>query len=136
MVIDNKEVASIGPGAMILLAVGKDDTQKDAVYMADKVAGLRVFEVDGKMQESLLDISGQVMVVSQFTLYGNVQKGRRPGFEKAARPNEGNALYQDFVSRLRMLGLSVETGVFGAHMQVELVNDGPVTILLSSEKEF
>lgn len=136
VVVDGKEVASIGEGALVLLAVGKDDSEKDAAYMADKITGLRVFEENGKMQRSLLDIGGQVLVVSQFTLYGDVKKGKRPGFDRAAPPTMGEALYQDVVARMRALGLSVHTGVFGAHMDVELTNNGPVTILLSSQKEF
>lgn len=136
VVIDGEKVASIGAGALVLLAVGRDDTEKDIQYMADKIATLRVFEEDGKMQRSLLDVQGQVIVVSQFTLYGDVKKGRRPGFERAADPEMGERLYMDVVSRLRALGLEVQTGVFGADMRVGLVNDGPVTILLSSEKEF
>ncbi len=136
VVIDGEKVASIGAGALVLLAVGRDDTEKDIQYMADKIATLRVFEEDGKMQRSLLDVQGQVIVVSQFTLYGDVKKGRRPGFERAADPEMGERLYMDVVSRLRALGLEVQTGVFGADMKVGLVNDGPVTILLSSEKEF
>ncbi len=136
VVVDGKEVASIGQGAVVLLAVGKDDSEKDAAYMADKIAGLRVFDEDGKMQRSLLDIGGQVIVVSQFTLYGDVKKGKRPGFDRAAPPDLGETLYQDVVARIRALGLLVETGVFGAHMEVELINHGPVTILLSSHKEF
>jgi D-tyrosyl-tRNA(Tyr) deacylase len=136
VVIDGHKVASIGPGALVLLAVGRDDTEKDIQYMADKIATLRVFEEDGKMQRSLLDVQGQVIVVSQFTLYGDVKKGRRPGFERAADPEMGERFYMEVVSRLRALGLDVQTGVFGADMKVGLVNDGPVTILLSSEKEF
>ncbi len=105
--------------------------------MADKIQKLRLFEDDqGKTNLNAEQVKGEVLVVSQFTLYGDCKKGRRPGFEKAARPDVGNALYQHFVARLKGLGLHVETGVFGAYMQVELVNDGPVTILLSSEKEF
>ncbi len=134
--IDGEEVASIGPGALVLLAVGRDDGAADAEYMANKIANLRVYEEDGKMQKSLLDISGQVIIVSQFTLYGDVNKGRRPGFERSAGPSIAERLYMEVVSRVRALGLRVETGVFAAHMQVGLVNDGPVTILLSSGKEF
>lgn len=136
VVVDGEKVASIGPGALVLLGVGRDDTEKDVQYMAEKIATLRVFEEDGKMQRSLLDVQGRVIVVSQFTLYGDVKKGRRPGFERAAAPDVGEKLYMEVVERLRSFGLEVQTGVFGAHMQVGLVNDGPVTILLSSEKEF
>ncbi len=136
IVIDGKEIASIGPGALVLLAVGKKDSQKDAAYMARKIADLRVFEEKGKMQKSLLDTGGQVMLVSQFTLYGDVKKGKRPGFEAAAPPGLGKALYETVAEGIRAYELEVQTGVFGAHMEVESVNDGPVTILLSSEKEF
>ena len=136
VVIDREKVASIGAGALVLLAVGRDDGEKDVSYMAEKIANLRVFEEGGKMQKSLVDIRGEVIVVSQFTLYGDVKKGRRPGFERAAMPEMGERLYLDVVARLKEHGLEVQTGVFGADMQVGLVNDGPVTILLSSEKEF
>lgn len=136
VVIDGEKVASIGVGALVLLAVSRDDGEKDVSYMAEKMANLRVFEEDGKMQRSLIDTGGEVLVVSQFTLYGDVKKGRRPGFERAAMPEMGERLYLDVVSRLKEYGLRVETGVFGADMEVGLVNDGPVTILLSSEKEF
>ena len=136
VVIDGEKVASIGAGALVLLAVSRDDGEKDVSYMAEKMANLRVFEEDGKMQRSLIDTGGEVLVVSQFTLYGDVKKGRRPGFERAAMPEMGERLYLDVVSRLKEYGLRVETGVFGADMEVGLVNDGPVTILLSSEKEF
>lgn len=136
VVIGEEKVASIGAGALVLLAVGRDDGEKDVSYMAEKIANLRVFEEDGKMQRSLIDVGGEVIVVSQFALYGDVKKGRRPGFERAAMPEMGERLYLDVVSRLRELGLEVQTGVFGADMKVGLVNDGPVTILLSSEKEF
>ena len=136
VVIDREKVASIGAGALVLLAVGRDDGEKDVSYMAEKIANLRVFEEGVKMQKSLVDIRGEVIVVSQFTLYGDVKKGRRPGFERAAMPEMGERLYLDVVARLKEHGLEVQTGVFGADMQVGLVNDGPVTILLSSEKEF
>jgi D-tyrosyl-tRNA(Tyr) deacylase len=130
-------VSAIGPGALVLLGVGKDDTEKDVTYMAGKIAGLRVFsDNEGKMNLSLQDVSGEVLVVSQFTLYGDVKKGKRPGFDGAAPPDKGEELYLRVVEELRQLGLAVQTGVFGANMQVELVNDGPVTILISSKKEF
>lgn len=135
--IDGKLQSATGPGALVLLAVGKNDTDKDAEYMAERIAHLRVFSCEhGKMQKSLLDVGGEVMVVSQFTLYGDVKKGRRPGFERAAPPAQGAALCERTVALLVEYGLTVKTGVFGANMQVGLVNDGPVTILLSSEKEF
>ncbi len=132
-----KIVSSIGTGALILLAVGKDDTGADAAYMAEKLAGLRVFsDPGGKMNLSLLDTGGEAIVVSQFTLYGDVKKGKRPGFDGAASPEEGDRLYKEVVQRMIELGVPTGTGIFGAHMQVELCNDGPVTILVSSKKEF
>lgn len=137
VVVDGEQVSAIGPGALVLLGVGKDDTEKDVTYMAGKIAGLRVFsDEEGKMNLSLLDISGEVLVVSQFTLYGDVKKGKRPGFDQAAPPQKGEELYLKMVEELQGMGLTVKTGVFGANMQVELVNDGPVTILISSKKEF
>ena len=135
--VDEQVVSSIGLGALILLAVGKDDTEKDVAYMADKLVGLRVFsDEEGKMNRSLLDIKGEAIVVSQFTLYGDVKKGKRPGFDGAALPDMGDRLYQQVVSRMQELGVPTRTGVFGAHMEVDLCNDGPVTILISSQKEF
>lgn len=137
VIVNEEEVSSIGPGALVLLGVGKDDTEKDVSYMAEKIAGLRVFSDDaGKMNLSIVDVSGEVLVVSQFTLYGDVRKGRRPGFDQAAPPDKGDKLYTEVVKMLRQMKLPVKTGVFGADMQVELVNDGPVTVLISSSKEF
>jgi D-tyrosyl-tRNA(Tyr) deacylase len=135
--VEGREVASVGRGAMVLLAVGKEDTEKDAGYMAEKIAGLRVFpDSEGKMNLSLLDIRGEVLLISQFTLYGDVKKGKRPGFDGAAAPETGERLYLLTAEALNRLGVPTRTGVFGAHMEVELVNDGPVTILISSKKEF
>ncbi len=135
--VDGQVISSIGPGALILLAVGKEDTEKDASYMAGKLAGLRVFpDEEGKMNRSLLDIRGEAIVVSQFTLYGDVKKGKRPGFDGAAAPAVGDRLYQEVVEKMRGLGVPTGSGVFGAHMEVELVNDGPVTILIDSTKLF
>ncbi len=127
----------IGPGLLVLLGVGQGDSEKDVVYLADKVAGLRIFEDDGgKMNLAVGDVGGGVLVVSQFTLYGDVRKGRRPSFDAAAPPDEANRLYEHFCGLLRAKGLPVETGVFQAMMDVELVNQGPVTILLDSAKLF
>ncbi len=135
--VDGQVVSSIGTGALILLAVGKEDTDADAAYVAPKLAGLRVFaDEEGKMNKSLLDVGGQAIVVSQFTLYGDVKKGKRPGFDGAAPPDVGDRLYQKVVEQMRELGVPTGTGVFGAHMEVDLCNDGPVTILISSQKEF
>lgn len=135
--VDGETVGSIGPGGLVLLAVGKDDDAKDAEYMAAKIVNLRVFPDDsGKMQKSLLDVKGEVLLVSQFTLYGDVRKGNRPGFERAAPPDKGLALFNEVVRHIRDMGIRVETGRFGAHMDVSLVNQGPVTILISTQKEF
>ncbi len=127
----------IGLGLLVLLGVGHDDSETDATYMAEKVAGLRIFEdVDGKMNRSVLDVSGSVLVVSQFTLYGDVRRGKRPSFDAAAPPGQARRLYEFFVERIRATGLRCETGRFQEVMQVELVNEGPVTILLDSTKVF
>lgn len=127
----------IGRGLLVLLGVGEGDDEGDAVYLADKIAGLRIFEDDGgKMNLSVGDAGGQILAVSQFTLYGDVRKGRRPSFDAAASPDEANRLYERFCELLRAKGLHVETGVFLAMMDVELVNQGPVTILLDSRKLF
>lgn len=130
-------MGEIAAGIVVLLAVGKGDTPEAAAYIAEKTAQLRIFEDShGKMNLSLLEIHGAALVVSQFTLYGDVRRGRRPGFDRAALPAEANALYEEYIHCLRALGVRVATGVFQAHMAVELVNDGPVTILLDSAKQF
>ena len=123
----------IGPGYAILLGVGEGDTDKDAESLADKTANLRIFSnSDGKFDHSLLDIKGEALVISQFTLYGDASKGRRPDFTKAARPPEANRLYEYFVSCLTARGINVKTGIFAADMTVEIINDGPVTIMLDT----
>jgi D-tyrosyl-tRNA(Tyr) deacylase len=134
----NGEVCGrIGRGLLVLLGVGQADTEADAAYLAEKIAGLRIFEDDGgKMNLSVADIKGAVLAVSQFTLYGDVRRGKRPSFDDAARPERARQLYEDFVRRIRDAGLPCETGRFQEMMQVELVNDGPVTILLDSGKAF
>ncbi len=125
--------SEIGEGLLILLGVGKADGEDALRFVAEKCANLRIFEDDaGKMNRSLLDVQGEALVVSQFTLYGDTRKGRRPGFTDAAPQEEAEATYERFVETLRELGLSVETGVFGAHMQVHIQNDGPVTLLVES----
>jgi D-aminoacyl-tRNA deacylase len=135
--VDGKVTGEIGPGLVVLVAVGKEDTAATASTMAEKVANLRIFGDDaGKMNRSLLDTGGAALAISQFTLYGDARGQRRPSFIQAGAPELGKALYQEFVRALRGLGVRVETGVFQAHMAVELVNDGPVTILLDSEKVF
>jgi D-tyrosyl-tRNA(Tyr) deacylase len=127
----------IGAGVMILLGVGRDDTSAVAASMAEKVSNLRIFEDDqGKMNRSLLDVKGSALVVSQFTLYGDARGQRRPSFIAAAPPELAKALYEEFCAALRKLGVIVATGIFQAMMSVELVNEGPVTILLDSDKTF
>ncbi len=127
----------IGAGLMILLGVGREDTSSTAASMAEKIANLRIFEdPHGKMNLSLLDVHGGVLVVSQFTLYGDARGQRRPSFMAAAPPESAKALYEEFCAALRAMGIIVATGVFQAAMSVELVNEGPVTILLDSEKTF
>ena len=135
--VDGKVTGEIGPGLVVLIAVGKEDTVTTASAMAEKVANLRIFGDDaGKMNRSLLDTGGAALAISQFTLYGDARGQRRPSFIQAGPPELGKVLYEEFVRELRGLGVRVETGVFQAHMAVELVNDGPVTILLDSEKVF
>jgi D-tyrosyl-tRNA(Tyr) deacylase len=135
--VDESVVGRIGPGLLVLLGVGKGDSDADVEYLADKVANLRILDDEaGQMNRSVLDVGGQVLVVSQFTLYGDARRGRRPGWSDAAAPEEATLLYERFVVALRGLGLAVETGVFRAMMQVSLVNDGPVTLLLDSRRAF
>jgi D-tyrosyl-tRNA(Tyr) deacylase len=130
-------VGSIERGFLVLVGVADTDEEKDALWIAEKVAGLRVFEdSEEKMNLSLADVQGAVLLVSQFTLFGDCRKGRRPSFVEAARPEKARALYEKLADNLRQLGLSVETGTFQAHMQVRLLNDGPVTLLLDSRKLF
>lgn len=137
VVVGGRVTGKIGAGLVVLLAVGRGDTAETASSMAEKIANLRIFdEHAGKMNRSMLDAGGAALVVSQFTLYGDVRRGRRPDFEQAAAPELANQLYEEFVRALRALGVRVETGVFQAHMAVELTNDGPVTILLDSDKAF
>ena len=135
--VDGNPTGEIGPGLLVLLGVSKTDTEGAADYLVEKIIGLRVFEnAAEKMNLSVQDISGAVLVVSQFTLYGDVRRGKRPSFDAAARPEEAKRLYEYFVARVRAAGLRCETGQFQAMMEVELVNSGPVTILLDSEKLF
>ena len=133
--IDGEIVGSIGKGFLILLGVGPEDTEKECRYLAEKALGLRVFEDEnGKMNRGLEDIGGEVLVVSQFTLYGNCRKGRRPSFTDAAGPELGNALYERFLAICQELGYPPQHGRFGADMQVESVNDGPVTLILDTKQ--
>jgi D-aminoacyl-tRNA deacylase len=134
----NREIAGeIGPGLLVLLGVGTGDTRADADYLADKTIGLRIFEdPGGKMNLSVVDIGGAVLAVSQFTLYGDARRGKRPSFDAAAPPQSARELYEYFVEKIRASGLRCETGRFQDMMQVELVNEGPVTILLDSAKTF
>ena len=135
--VDGNIAGEIGHGLLVLLGVGNNDQESDADYLAEKIVGLRIFEDEhGKMNRSVAEVSGGVLVVSQFTLYGDVRKGRRPSFDDAARPERARELYEYFVERVRAAGLQCETGRFQEMMDVELVNEGPVTILVDSEKGF
>lgn len=137
VVVEGKTVGAIEQGLLVLLGVETNDTDADAVYTAEKVIGLRCFNDDeGKFNRSLQDIGGSVLAISQFTLLGDCRKGRRPSFIDAARPEQAIPLYEHFIAHLRTLGTHVETGIFGAHMDVRLVNDGPVTLLVDSKKAF
>ena len=135
--VDGKIVGQIDQGLLVLLGVSRTDAESAADYLAEKIAGLRIFEDSaGKMNLSLAEIKGAVLLVSQFTLYGDVRRGKRPSFDAAVPPEQARKLYEYMVERLRALGINCQTGVFQAMMQVELVNDGPVTILLDSGKAF
>jgi D-tyrosyl-tRNA(Tyr) deacylase len=135
--VEGRVTGEIGAGLVVLVGVGREDTAEAAAYLAEKTANLRIFnDAEGKMNRSLIDVGGAALVVSQFTLYGDARGQRRPGFTRAAPPDEANRLYEEFVRVLRGLNIQIETGVFQAHMEVELTNDGPVTILLDSEKLF
>ncbi|MFP5264892.1 MAG: D-aminoacyl-tRNA deacylase [Blastocatellia bacterium] len=135
--VAGRTVGEIGPGLLALLGVARDDGNEDADYLSEKIVNLRIFnDAEGRMNRSLSDAGGALLVVSQFTLYGDVRRGRRPSYIDAAEPEKANALYEYFVARVRARGVRVETGVFQAMMQVSLVNDGPVTILLDSRKAF
>jgi D-tyrosyl-tRNA(Tyr) deacylase len=135
--VNGELTGEIASGLLVLLGVGREDHERDAEYLANKIAGLRLFE-DGqeKMNLCVADVGGAVLAVSQFTLYGDARRGKRPSFDTAAPPELARTLYESFVTRLRTLGLTCQTGVFQAQMQVELVNSGPVTILLDSKKLF
>ena len=135
--VEGRTAGEISSGLLILLGVGKADNPEASSFLAEKIANLRIFSDEaGKMNRSILDTGGSALVVSQFTLYADTRGGRRPSYVQAAAPEDANRLYEEFIRSLRSLGLRVETGVFRAHMEVELVNDGPVTILLDSEMAF
>jgi D-aminoacyl-tRNA deacylase len=132
--VDEELSGAIGAGLLVLLGVHRDDGEAEADYLLDRVLGLRIFsDADGKMNLSVEDAGGALLVVSQFTLYGDTRRGRRPGFDQAAPPERAKALYEHFVEAARRRGIRTETGVFQAHMQVELINDGPVTFVVESK---
>jgi D-tyrosyl-tRNA(Tyr) deacylase len=135
--VDGQVVGRIGPGFVVLVGVANGDAQADIEYTASKLLGLRVFsDADGKMNRSITDVGGAMLLISQFTLLGDVRGGRRPSFIAAAAPDVGRAMYEELAAQLRASGMHVETGIFQAHMEVELVNDGPVTLLIDSKKSF
>jgi D-tyrosyl-tRNA(Tyr) deacylase len=137
VIVGNEVVGEIGRGLLVLLGVGHEDNRTSADYLSEKIIGLRIFEDDtGKMNKAVGEAGGRVLVVSQFTLYGDVRRGKRPSFDGAAPPETARTLYEYFVARIRATGLSCETGRFQEMMQVELVNDGPATILLDSSRAF
>ncbi|MGI5920150.1 MAG: D-aminoacyl-tRNA deacylase [Syntrophomonadaceae bacterium] len=137
VVVNDKETGNIKKGLMVLLGIKKGDNEADARYMMDKIVNLRIFEdQEGKMNRSLFDVQGEIMLVSQFTLYGDVRKGRRPSFSEAELPDLALPLFNYCLNYLKEMGIKVQTGVFGAEMQVEINNDGPCTLLIDSEKLF
>ena len=135
--VDGEITGKIGKGILVLLGVCDEDTDSDIVYLADKIVGLRIFEdEDEKMNLSLLDIGGEILVVSQFTLFGDCRKGKRPSFSSAGKPEYANEMYEKFISYIKEKGFDTQHGIFGADMKVDLLNDGPVTLLLDSKKLF
>ncbi|MCH1967483.1 D-aminoacyl-tRNA deacylase [Paraclostridium sordellii] len=137
VIVDESTIGEINKGLLILLGVTHEDTSKDVDYLLDKIVNLRIFEDENdKMNLSLKDVNGELLVVSQFTLYGDCRKGRRPNFTNAAKPDLATSLYEEFIDKAKKEGIKVGTGKFGAHMMVDLVNYGPVTILIDSEKTF
>ncbi len=135
--VDGEVTGQIKKGLLVLLGVAQDDTEKDISYMVEKIVNLRIFEDENeKMNLSLKDVEGELLVVSQFTLFGDCRKGRRPGFSDAARPDKADQYYIEFVKQAKDMGIKTETGRFQTHMMVELINDGPVTLLIDSKKNF
>ncbi len=135
--VENELIGAIDSGLVVLIGVGTGDTAEDARYLAEKIVNLRIFEDEqGKFNYSLLDVKGQLLAVSQFTLFGDCRKGRRPSFSTAAQPDEAQLLYERFVEEVKKFGITVATGRFQAHMLVNIANDGPVTLLLDSKKNF
>ena len=135
--VNGNAVGSVGEGMVVLLGIGREDTQETAAWLADKIVNLRIFDdSDGRMNRSLIEAQGALLCVSQFTLYGDCRKGRRPSYDRAAPPEAASRLYEAFLGFVRARGIHVEAGQFQAMMEVELVNDGPVTLLLDSEKIF
>jgi D-aminoacyl-tRNA deacylase len=135
--VDEKTVGRIGRGILVLLGVAEDDTRKDVEYMAEKIANLRIFEdEEDKMNLSVLDVKGEVLVISQFTLLGDCRKGRRPSYVHAAKPELAVPMYENFMQKLESYGIPVQKGIFQAMMKVHLVNDGPVTLMIDSKKNF
>ncbi|SHH16312.1 D-aminoacyl-tRNA deacylase [Thermosipho atlanticus] len=135
--VNGKTIAKINKGILVLLGVGKHDTDEDAKYLSDKIVNLRIFDDEqGKMNLSLIDIKGELLIVSQFTLFGDCRRGRRPSYSESAPPTQAKKLYEKFIEYSKKYGLKVETGTFGAYMEVSLINDGPVTLLLDSKKVF
>lgn len=137
VLVNKEEVGKISKGLLVFLGVKEDDSEEDLLYLVEKIINLRIFEdEEGKMNLSLLDIDGELLVVSQFTLYGDCKKGRRPSFIKAARPDKAEKFYERFIEETTQLGIVTKSGTFQAHMLVDIQNDGPVTILIDSEKQF
>lgn len=137
VLVDGEEIGAIESGLVILLGVHRDDNTEDGKYLARKIVNLRIFsDENGKMNRSLLDVGGQALIVSQFTIWGDTRKGRRPSFIEAAEPDKAEKLYQDFVSEMNRQNITTATGEFGAMMELALINDGPVTLILDSRKEY
>lgn len=137
VVVDDKIIGEIGKGLNILIGISKEDTEEDLLYLRDKIINLRIFEDENdKMNLSLLDVKGEILAISQFTLYGDCRKGRRPNFMEAEGGDKAKALYERFVDLVKEKNIRVETGEFGAHMKVDIQNDGPVTLILDSKKNF